>query len=124
MYKNTMNNILIIDDSVTIRESLDFVLRKENFKVEQATNGQEGLEKFKKNSNYSLIIVDWNMPEMNGLEFLKEARKISRDIPIVILTTVSEKNKIQLAKKYKANAWLLKPFVEKDLIKVVKIFVK
>lgn len=119
-----MNNILIIDDSVTIRESLDFVLGKEDFIVEKAANGKEGLEKFKKNKNYSLIIVDWNMPVMNGLEFLKEARKISRDIPIVMLTTVSEKEKIEMAKKYKANAWIFKPFVEKDLIKVVRMFVK
>ena len=61
---------------------------------------------------------------MNGLEFLQEARKISRDIPIVLLTTVSEKKKIEMAKMYKANAWLLKPFVEKDLIKIIRMLIE
>jgi two-component system, chemotaxis family, chemotaxis protein CheY len=118
-----MINILIIDDSVTVRESLEFVLTNEGFNVEQAANGQEGLEKFKKNRNYSLVIVDWNMPIMNGLEFLKKVRKISRDIPIILLTSISDKDKIEKAKMYKANAWIIKPFVEKDLIKVIRMII-
>ena len=119
-----MDSILIIDDSATIRESLEFVLTKEGFTVDQAEDGQEGLEKFKKNRNYSLVIVDWNMPVMTGIEFLKEARKISKTIPIMLLTTVTDHDKIEMARKYKANAWLVKPFVEKDLMNVVKTFVK
>lgn len=114
-----MKKILIIDDSITLRESLEFTLIESGYEVEKAENGKKGLQTFEEKKDFSLIFVDINMPEMNGLEFLKKLRTIS-DVPVIILTTVSENKKIETAKKYKANAWIIKPFIDADLINVVK----
>jgi len=119
-----MKKILIIDDSVTLRESLEYILTNEGYKVDKAENGLIALKKFNDNKDYSLIFVDINMPEMDGLEFIKEVRKIDKITPIVVLTTVSEKDKIEQAKNYKANAWMIKPFIEEDLLVVVKKLIK
>lgn len=114
-----MAKILIVDDSSTMRESLKLVLVSGGHKVDAGINGIDGLEKFGNNKDYSLIITDINMPEMNGLDFIANVRKISKDVPIVVLTTETEKEKIDLAKSYKASAWIVKPFKPADLLAVV-----
>jgi two-component system, chemotaxis family, chemotaxis protein CheY len=115
-----MAKILVIDDSATSRESISFVLKNAGHDVEQAENGLLGLEKYKETKDYSMIFCDVNMPQMNGIEFLTNLRKISRDVPVVVLTTETDKDKIETAKNYKASAWILKPFRQEDLLAVVK----
>ncbi|OHD13515.1 MAG: hypothetical protein A2086_12740 [Spirochaetes bacterium GWD1_27_9] len=114
-----MAKILIVDDSTTMRESLNLVLLSAGHKVDQAINGVDGLNVFGKNKDYNLIITDINMPEMNGLDFIANLRKVSKDIPIIVLTTETEKEKIEIAKSYKASAWIVKPFKPADLLTVV-----
>lgn len=114
-----MAKILIVDDSSTMRESLKLVLLSSGHRVDAAINGIEGLNKYSSSKDYSLIITDINMPEMNGLEFIMNVRKVSRDVPIIVLTTETEKDKIEVAKNYKASAWIVKPFKPADLISVV-----
>lgn len=114
-----MAKILIIDDSATLRASLSFVLTDAGFTVEEAQNGFKGLTKYKESQDFSLIITDINMPEMNGLEFLENLRKINRDVPVLVLTTESDQDKIETAKSLKANAWIIKPFNQDDLLNVV-----
>lgn len=115
-----MAKILTVDDSATLRESLSFVLKTAGHNVIQAENGIEGLEKFKENSDVDLIISDVNMPEMDGLDFLQNLRKLTRDTPVLILTTESEKEKMDIARTFKANAWIVKPFKQQDLLTVVE----
>ena len=101
-----MAKILIIDDSSTSRESISSILKEEGHKTIEASNGLIGLQKFKENADVSVIFVDVNMPQMDGLEFLANLRRMSKDIPVVVLTTESEKEKIDLARTYKASAWI------------------
>lgn len=114
-----MSKILIVDDSSTMRESLKLVLVSQGHQVDSGSNGIEGLEKYKDNKDYDLIITDINMPEMNGLDFLANLRKLTKEIPVIVLTTETEKEKIEIAKSYKASAWIIKPFKPADLITVV-----
>ncbi len=121
-----MAKILIIDDSFTMRESLTLVLESAGHFVWSAINGVDGLDIYNKNvGKYDLIITDINMPEMNGLDFIINLRRINTTIPIVVLTTETEKEKIEVAKSNKASAWMIKPFKPNDLIAVVdKIITK
>lgn len=114
-----MAKILIVDDSSTMRESLNLILSSAGHNVDLGTNGLDGLDKFKNNKDYSLIITDINMPEMNGLDLIANIRKISQEVPIIVLTTETEKDKIDVAKSYKASAWIVKPFKPADLLTVV-----
>jgi len=70
-----MAKILVVDDSSTMRESLNLILASSGHKVETGINGVDGLDKFRNNKDYSLIITDINMPEMNGLEFISNIKK-------------------------------------------------
>jgi len=121
-----MGKILIVDDSFTMRESLTLVLENAGHFVWAAINGVDGLDMYNKNTGkYDLIITDINMPEMNGLDFIINLRRINTTIPIVVLTTETEKDKIEIAKNNKASAWMVKPFKPDDLISVVsKIIAK
>jgi len=115
-----MGKILIVDDSFTMRESLTLVLENAGHFVWAAVNGLDGLDMYNKNTGkYDLIITDINMPEMNGLDFIINLRRINTTIPIVVLTTETEKDKMAIAKDNKASAWMVKPFKPNDLLSVV-----
>ncbi|MDW8136339.1 MAG: response regulator [Thermodesulfobacterium sp.] len=112
--------ILLVDDSKTMLMSLKMTLELNGYQVETATNGKEAIDKLKKGLKPDLIITDLNMPVMNGLEFVKEARPTLKFVPILILTTESEISKREEAKKLGATGWLVKPLSGQDLIKVIK----
>lgn len=112
--------VLIADDSATMLLSLKTTLEMQGFKVEQASNGKQALDKIKAGLKPDLIITDINMPEMDGLEFIKNVRPILRFTPILILTTESEQSKREIAKKLGATGWLVKPVSGTDLINVIK----
>ena len=112
--------IFIIDDSSVIVMSLRQILEMEGFEVESANNGAEALEKVKTGLKPDLIITDINMPEMGGLDFIKNVRPILKFTPILVLTTESDAAKREEAKSIGATGWLVKPVDGKDLITVVK----
>ncbi len=112
--------ILIVDDSATMIMSLKATLEINGFKVESASNGQIALDKIKSGFKPDLIITDINMPVMDGLELIKNARPLLRFVPILILTTESEQKKRDEAKKLGATGWLVKPVSGTDLINTVK----
>ena len=114
-----MKKVLVVDDSVTMRELVASVLRRMGLSVEKASNGKEALELLKK-ENFDLVISDVNMPVMGGLELLKEFRKINKRTPFLILTTETELSKKEEAKKHGATGWIVKPFREAKLKEVVK----
>lgn len=120
--------ILIIDDSPTIRVSVELAIKELGFPVKQAENGQDALDKIneikKGGDEIALCISDINMPVMNGIEFIVEFRKDDKFTPIVVLTTEAEKEMIQKGKSSGASGWIIKPFQADDLINVVKRFVK
>lgn len=120
--------IIIIDDSPTIRVSVELAIKELGYPVKQAENGQDALSKIdeikKGGGEIALCISDINMPVMNGIEFIVEFRKEDKFTPIVVLTTEAEKEMIQKGKSSGASGWIIKPFQADDLLNVVKRFVK
>ncbi len=114
--------ILVVDDSATMVMSLKASLEMAGFKVETAGDGQQALDKLKSGFKPDLIITDINMPNMGGMDFIRNARALAgfRFIPILALTTESQQGKRDEAKKLGATGWLVKPVGGTDLIKVIK----
>lgn len=117
-----MKTICIVDDSTTILMSLKEILDKSGFKVETAGNGKEAMDKFQTGLTPNLVITDINMPLMDGIELIKQARKLPgfKFIPILALTTVSQQQKRDEAKTAGATGWIVKPVSGQDLLKVIK----
>jgi len=110
--------ILAVDDSMLIRRlvaSAASVLGAECVTAEDGKIGVDHLEADP--SGFSLVCLDWNMPNMNGLDFLKHIRADGRwkDLPVLMLTTEGSKDAIITAIKAGATAYMTKPFFEKDL---------
>lgn len=80
-----MSQILIIDDERAIRKTLGEILSYEGYKVEEASDGEEGLKKFKEKS-YDVVLCDIKMPKLDGIEFLDKAREANPDIPIIMIS--------------------------------------
>lgn len=80
-----MPSILIIDDEKAIRKTLTEILGFEGYKIDEASDGEEGLRKFKE-KNYDLILCDIKMPKLDGLEFLERAKEINVEVPIIIIS--------------------------------------
>jgi len=120
-----MSQVLIVDDSHSIRELLSSLLRKAGFGVTSADDGKAGLQAAKK-SVFDLIITDVNMPEMDGIELLKNLRKLPEYSfkPILILTTEFSQEMKQKGKDAGATGWLVKPFDPEKLIDVISRILK
>ncbi len=80
-----MSSILIIDDEKSIRKTLTEILSYEGYKIDEASDGEEGLKKFKEKT-YDLVLCDIKMPKLDGIEFLEKARQINSDVPIIIIS--------------------------------------
>jgi two-component system chemotaxis response regulator CheY len=115
-----MKTVLLVDDSATMLMSLRQTLDMAGFKTDTATDGVIAFDKLKSELKPDLIITDINMPNMNGIEFIKKARTILRFTPILALTTESQQGKRDEAKQSGATGWLVKPVGGQDLIKVIK----
>jgi two-component system chemotaxis response regulator CheY len=115
-----MKTILVVDDSSTMVMSLKSSLELSGFKVETAADGQAAMDKLNSGVKPDLIITDINMPRMDGIELIKNARKLLRFTPILALTTESQQAKRDEAKKLGATGWLVKPIGGADLVKVIK----
>jgi two-component system chemotaxis response regulator CheY len=119
--KNIMaKTIFIVDDSTVMLMSVRITLEKAGYLVETAKDGLEAFNRIKAGLRPDLIITDINMPNMNGMEFIKNARTLLRFTPILTLTTESQAAKRDEAKKLGATGWLVKPLGGPDLLKVVK----
>lgn len=121
-----MKTILLVDDSMTILLSMSAILTKAGYGVEKASSADEGLTKFKGGLKPDLLITDLNMPGMNGIEFIKEVRKLpnQRFMPILFLTTESQQSKRDEAKAAGASGWLVKPVDAEQLINTIKLVIK
>jgi two-component system, chemotaxis family, chemotaxis protein CheY len=103
---------LVIDDSRALRRILCDMLRQLGFNVVDAGNGLEGLQRLAENGTPDVVLLDWNMPEMNGYEFLCAVRKKSEydKMPIMMVTTETEAEQITTALAAGANEYVMKPF--------------
>jgi len=110
-----MSKAMVIDDSRTIRMILASTLAELGYEVCQAANGKEALAAVEREKGaISLFLVDWNMPEMNGLEFVKQLRSDSRfsAIPLMMVTTETEIDQMVKALEAGANEYVMKPFTK------------
>lgn len=117
-----MNKILLIDDSQTIRDELKAILADvSGIETIEAENGLVGLEQLEKNPDTNLMIVDVNMPEMDGLTMIGRIHEEQKHtgIPIVMLTTETSKDMKDRAKELGIRAWILKPCDEKKIMFVI-----
>jgi two-component system chemotaxis response regulator CheY len=117
-----MSSILVLDDSATMVLSLSRILTKAGYEVVTGANGKEGLAKIAGGMKPVMILTDLNMPEMDGLTFIKEARKnaVTRFTPIIMLTTESGAGKRDEARAAGASGWLTKPTPPDTLLATLK----
>ncbi|MBK1614312.1 two-component system sensor histidine kinase/response regulator [Rubrivivax gelatinosus] len=115
-----MKTIFIVDDSATMVMSVKSSLEIAGFKVETAADGEQAMAKINKGLKPDLMITDINMPKMDGIELIRQARKVLRFTPILTLTTESQQAKRDEAKKLGATGWLVKPVASADLVRVIK----
>ena len=102
--------IMLVDDSKTMRNIQRKILQSLGYgEIEEATDGQDALSKATA-SNPDLLLVDWNMPNMDGIEFVRAFRKMGKTTPIIMVTTESEKARVIEAIKAGVNNYLVKPF--------------
>jgi two-component system chemotaxis response regulator CheY len=118
--------ILVVDDFSTMRRIIKNILKQIGFSnVDEAENGQAALAKIGDGGNYDFVISDWNMPEMTGIELLKEVRanESTKDLPFLMVTAEAKKENVVEAVKAGVNNYIVKPFTAEVLQeKISKIF--
>lgn len=114
---------LIIDDSRAMRAILKKVLHGVGFQTTEATNGLEGLECLKQHSDIAIALVDWNMPKMNGYEFVRAVRSdpANKDLWLMMVTTETEMSRVVKAMAAGANEYVMKPFTEDVIVEKLQL---
>lgn len=101
---------LVVDDSAVMRKVLIGALSRANLNdVDQAADGQEAVTACQ-NSDYDLILMDWNMPNMLGIDAVRAIRAAGKSMPIIMVTTEAEKSRVIDALKAGASNYIIKPF--------------
>jgi len=123
--RHKMANILIIDDSPTMRKMIKLALKSLNITVLEANNGIEGIELLNR-EQVDLVMTDLNMPEMNGFDFLKYMRQNEnyKNTPILIVSTESKPEILNTAKELGVSEYLKKPFKMPELQAIIKKHLK
>jgi two-component system chemotaxis response regulator CheY len=108
---------LVIDDSRAMRAVLKHSLKQLDFNVVEAANGREALERLRQIERPDLILVDWNMPEMDGLEFVQAVRADAAysEVRLMIVSTENEATQVARALEAGANEYLMKPFTRQSM---------
>ncbi len=114
--------VLVVDDSAAIRQSITYVLQQGGYDVSEAVDGLDGLSVLASMDAVDLIITDVNMPNMDGISFIKKVRENGKFkfAPIIVLTTESQGAKMNEGKEAGATAWIVKPFSSEKLLGVAK----
>lgn len=123
-----MNKVLIVDDSSTMRKIIQRVLRQADIAVDnviEAANGVEGLAALESNPDIGLVLSDVNMPEMNGIDFVRNLRA-TRDketLPVIMVTTEGGGEMVNTAMELGANGYVCKPFTPESIRSALEPFV-
>ena len=121
-----MSTIMLVDDSATILLTVSSILGKAGYSVEQAANAEDALKKLDAGVDIDLLITDLNMPGMDGIELIREVRKLPayKFIPILFLSTESQQARKQEAKAAGASGWIVKPATTDELLNTIKRVIK
>lgn len=109
---------MVVDDSSTMRRIIKNTLSRLGYEdVFEGEDGLQGWNTLNQNPDIEMLITDWNMPEMNGLELVKKVRADSRfiDLPIIMVTTEGGKTEVVTALKAGVNNYIVKPFTPQVL---------
>jgi two-component system chemotaxis response regulator CheY len=120
---STKARVLVVDDSSLVRLYYRSALEQAGFEVEQAINGIEAMERVL-SQPFDLVIVDVNMPRMDGFTFLRALRRGTGDVatlPALMISTESEMQDVAAARAAGANFYLVKPVAEADLVRHVRV---
>ena len=114
-------NVMIVDDSNSVRQLIRFSLTDAGYSLLEASDGQEALATLK-DIRANMVITDLNMPGLDGIGLLKELRALPayKYTPIIMLTTESQMGKVHEGKSAGATGWIVKPCSGDDLIRVIK----
>ncbi|MCP4254475.1 MAG: response regulator [Candidatus Scalindua sp.] len=115
-----MTKVLLVDDSAVMRKIIQRNIKETGLIVDEfveAGDGNQALDKVNTNGDLDLILLDWNMPNMSGIEFVKTLRSLNLDrrIPVVMVTTEGSDAKVSEAKESGADGYLTKPFTADQL---------
>ncbi len=115
-----MTKVLLVDDSAVMRKIIQRNIKETGLVVDEfveAGDGNQALDKVNTNGDLDLILLDWNMPNMSGIEFVKTLRSLnlSKRIPVVMVTTEGSDAKVSEAKESGADGYLTKPFTADQL---------
>jgi two-component system chemotaxis response regulator CheY len=116
----TRKLIMVIDDSASLREVVAITLKTAGYDVVEAVDGKQALAKLD-GRRFHLIICDVNMPVMDGISFVKQAKQLPRYrfVPIIMLTTESREGKKTEGQMAGAKAWVVKPFRPEQMLQAV-----
>lgn len=120
-YRNSVAKVLIVDDSLTWRETLALTLQNCGYQVVQVSDGYEAIEQLRSQPDIQLAICDLEMPRMNGFEFLDHRRQdpILSQIPVIILTSSNSEKHHLIASELGANFYINKPYQDAELLAIV-----
>jgi two-component system, chemotaxis family, chemotaxis protein CheY len=111
---------LIVDDSAVMRKVLIGALSRVGINdFQEAADGKEAVDAVS-GSEFNLILMDWNMPNMLGIDAVKEIRALGKSVPIIMVTTEAEKSRVIDALKAGANNYVIKPFKPEAIVAKIK----
>jgi two-component system chemotaxis response regulator CheY len=113
---------LVVDDSPTMRQMVALTLTNAGFKVVEAEDGKDAINKVAGALKMDIVVTDLNMPKMDGISLIKELRKMAafKFTPILMLTTESAADKKQAGKEAGATGWIVKPFNPELMLKIIE----
>ena len=116
------HKILVVDDSVTVRQQVSLALTQAGFSVVEASDGVDGLMQIGHHPDLSLVLCDVNMPRMDGIAMLEQmkANGARASLPVLMLTTEAAPALVDRAKKAGAKGWIVKPFKPELLVGAVR----
>ncbi|WP_310488820.1 response regulator [Chamaesiphon sp. VAR_69_metabat_338] len=118
--------VLIVDDSITVRELLSLTFKRAGYRVEQARDGQEAWDKLRAGLPCDIVFCDIEMPRMDGLEFLSRIQKDAAlsKVPVAMLTSRGSDRHRQIASQLGASGYFIKPYLEEALLDAAKRMIK
>lgn len=119
---SNVKRVLIVDDSPSLRTMVSYTLRDAGYEVMEAEDGNEALAMAKDNDVATLVVTDIKMPYMDGLELVRELRKLQsyKFVPILALTTEGSEETKLAGKKAGVTGWMVKPFDPESLLSTIK----
>ena len=111
---------LVVDDSAVMRKVLIGALGRANInEVDQASDGKEAVDAVQA-TDYQLVLMDWNMPNMLGIDAVRAIRACGKTMPIIMVTTEAEKGRVLEALKAGANNYIIKPFEPTTIVSKIQ----